>query len=307
LGRDDTRQPLPGGLRPAAGRASRGDPSGRPSLNVARLDVEQAIRTRRTHKCHGGEPVAREALEELLELAPSGTEHNPSPSAAPEPIAAPVRMRALRPKAGRCRSGRAPGAPDRPPVTPAPPGRNRCLREIDPRCRRSSPASVSSADIDALAGNPRCDAGWISTSSTWSWRRTGRRTRVSSTAARPRNATPGWARGSSATWSRGHRWSGPRGSGDRASRCRGAAGGRCESGCGSHGVVGWSAPRIYVDGRRVRAVRGRGVRARQSSSSAFRAAGSGSRSWPGREPGGRCCTRTAIGRGRAGHCHGRRL
>jgi hypothetical protein len=30
--------------------------------------------------------------------------------------------------------------------------------------RNSSPASVSSADLDALAGNPRCAAGWNSTS-----------------------------------------------------------------------------------------------------------------------------------------------
>jgi hypothetical protein len=52
------------------------------------------------------------------------------------------------------------------------------VRAVDPRARRSSPASVSSAEIDTLAGNPRCAAGWNSISSTWSWRRRGRATRV---------------------------------------------------------------------------------------------------------------------------------
>jgi nitroreductase len=33
------------------------------------MDVEQAIRTRRTHKAFGPEPVPRELLDELLELA----------------------------------------------------------------------------------------------------------------------------------------------------------------------------------------------------------------------------------------------
>ena len=58
-------------------------------------------------------------------------------------------------------------------------------------CCASSPASMSSADIDALAGNPRCAAGWNSTPWRWSWRRTGPRTRAWWTAAR-RPATPGW-------------------------------------------------------------------------------------------------------------------
>ncbi len=141
--------------------------------------------------------------------------------------------------------------------------------------RRSSPASVSGADIEALAGNPRCAAGWNSTSSTWSWRRTGRRTRVSPTAARPRNATPGRAGGASATWSRGHRWSGPRGA---ATACHAAAAlpaAAAESGCGSHGVVGWSAPgSTSMAGGCVRC-EAAGC-ARQSSSSAFHATGSGS-------------------------------
>jgi hypothetical protein len=126
--------------------------------------------------------------------------------------------------------------------------------------RSSSPASVSSADIDAFAGNPRCAAGWNSTVPT-SWRRTGRRTRVSSTAARPRNATPGRARGSSATWSRGHRWSGPRGSSNRASRCRGAARGPPRIRLRQPRRGRLVSARIHGDGRRVRTVRGRRLRA----------------------------------------------
>ncbi len=35
----------------------------------ARVDIDTAIRTRRTHKVFAGEPVARELVEELLELA----------------------------------------------------------------------------------------------------------------------------------------------------------------------------------------------------------------------------------------------
>jgi nitroreductase len=31
------------------------------------VELEEAIRTRRTHKAYGGEPVPRETLEELLE------------------------------------------------------------------------------------------------------------------------------------------------------------------------------------------------------------------------------------------------
>jgi nitroreductase len=34
---------------------------------TSRMELEDAIRTRRTHKAYGGEPVPRETLEELLE------------------------------------------------------------------------------------------------------------------------------------------------------------------------------------------------------------------------------------------------
>jgi nitroreductase len=40
------------------------------------VDVENAIRERRTHKAFGGEPVDRQTLEELLELARWAPNHN---------------------------------------------------------------------------------------------------------------------------------------------------------------------------------------------------------------------------------------
>jgi len=40
------------------------------------VDAEQAIRTRRTHKAYGAEPVPRATLEELFELARWAPNHN---------------------------------------------------------------------------------------------------------------------------------------------------------------------------------------------------------------------------------------
>src|SRR3954471_22871426 len=40
------------------------------------MDVEQAIRTRRTHKAYRPEPVDREQLEEILDLARWAPNHN---------------------------------------------------------------------------------------------------------------------------------------------------------------------------------------------------------------------------------------
>jgi nitroreductase len=40
------------------------------------VDLQDAIRTRRTHKAYGAEPVDRETLEELLELARWAPNHN---------------------------------------------------------------------------------------------------------------------------------------------------------------------------------------------------------------------------------------
>ena len=44
--------------------------------SVRRVDVETAIRTRRTHKAYGAEPVPREVVEELLELARWAPNHH---------------------------------------------------------------------------------------------------------------------------------------------------------------------------------------------------------------------------------------
>ena len=40
------------------------------------MDTEQAIRTRRTHKAYGAEPVSRRTLEDLFELARWAPNHN---------------------------------------------------------------------------------------------------------------------------------------------------------------------------------------------------------------------------------------
>jgi len=40
------------------------------------MELEDAIRTRRTHKAYGSDPVPRETLEELLELARWAPNHN---------------------------------------------------------------------------------------------------------------------------------------------------------------------------------------------------------------------------------------
>ena len=40
------------------------------------MDVEDAIRTRRTHKVYGSDPVPREALDQLFELARWAPNHN---------------------------------------------------------------------------------------------------------------------------------------------------------------------------------------------------------------------------------------
>jgi nitroreductase len=40
------------------------------------MDLQDAIRTRRTHKAYGADPVPRETLEELLELARWAPNHN---------------------------------------------------------------------------------------------------------------------------------------------------------------------------------------------------------------------------------------
>jgi nitroreductase len=46
------------------------------SASVARVELEEGIRTRRTHKAYGAEPVGRDTLDELLELARWAPNHN---------------------------------------------------------------------------------------------------------------------------------------------------------------------------------------------------------------------------------------
>src|SRR3954470_15510724 len=54
------------------------------------MDLEQAVKTRRTHKAYGHEPVDRETLEELFELARWAPNHN---------LTNPWRFRVLGPQA----------------------------------------------------------------------------------------------------------------------------------------------------------------------------------------------------------------
>jgi hypothetical protein len=61
--------------------------------------------------------------------------------------------------------GRAPSALDQPPLTPAPPRRSRCLREIDRRSRRSSGGGAWSATVLATARAGKA--------ASCSWRRAG--------------------------------------------------------------------------------------------------------------------------------------
>ena len=56
------------------------------------MDVETAIRTRRTHKAFGPEPLPREELEELLELARWAPNHH---------LTAPWRFRVVGPERWR--------------------------------------------------------------------------------------------------------------------------------------------------------------------------------------------------------------
>jgi Transposase, Mutator family len=69
--------------------------------------------------------------------------------------------RASRSVRADARVGRAPGTPDRPPLTPAPPWRSRCPRESDPRARRSSRAVAPHLTADAPARVPNAGAGGV--------------------------------------------------------------------------------------------------------------------------------------------------
>src|SRR5215207_10947605 len=66
-----------GGLPDSRGGAGDKDrPGGHGWHTTAALELEDAIRTRRTHKAYRAEPVPRETLEELFELARWAPNHN---------------------------------------------------------------------------------------------------------------------------------------------------------------------------------------------------------------------------------------
>ena len=64
------------------------------------MDVETAIRTRRTHKAFGSEPLPREQIDELLELASWAPNHN---------LTVPWRFRVVGPETLRRLSRSPPG------------------------------------------------------------------------------------------------------------------------------------------------------------------------------------------------------
>jgi nitroreductase len=75
------------------------------------MNIEQAIRTRRTHKAYGSEPVARETLDELFELARWAPNHH---------LTTPWRFRVLGPESlaqvKACAGTEAAGKLDRAPT-----------------------------------------------------------------------------------------------------------------------------------------------------------------------------------------------
>ena len=128
------------------------------------MDVEQAIRTRRTHKVFAPEPVPRELLDELFELARWAPNHH---------LTNPWRFRVLGPDslqrlkqaAGPESAGKLDRAPTLVAVTASAPRtrprtRRTCWRRQPPpmRCcwRRTDAAS---SGIGARPGVLRCEAG----------------------------------------------------------------------------------------------------------------------------------------------------
>ena len=75
------------------------------------MNIDEAIRTRRTHKAYGAEPVARETLEELFELARWAPNHH---------LTSPWRFRVVGPQAlarlKECAGPEARGQLDRAPT-----------------------------------------------------------------------------------------------------------------------------------------------------------------------------------------------
>src|SRR5207248_7111772 len=71
------RRSAPGSRASTRNRGtSRSPTDGRDAATVIRMDVEEAIRSRRTHKAFAPEPVPRELLDELLELARWASNHH---------------------------------------------------------------------------------------------------------------------------------------------------------------------------------------------------------------------------------------
>ena len=121
--------------------------------SFARVDVDDAIRTRRTHKAYGSEPVPRETLDELFELARWAPNHN---------LTNPWRFRVLGPESlaelegGRGRGGRGEARPR----TDAR-GRARWSRRGDPvQDEEDHAAAAVAAYIVLLAAHARGLAGY---------------------------------------------------------------------------------------------------------------------------------------------------
>jgi nitroreductase len=116
------------------------------------VEVEDAIRTRRTHKVYGSEPVPRETLEELFELARWAPNHN---------LTNPWRFRVLGPEAlARLKEAAGPEAAaklDRAPTLVA----ASQLRSDDPLQDEEDLCAVATASyIVLLAAHARGLAGY---------------------------------------------------------------------------------------------------------------------------------------------------
>jgi nitroreductase len=101
---------------------------------VEQMDVETAIRTRRTHKAFDPEPVPRQTLDELLDLARWAPNHH---------LTAPWRFRVLGPGAlGRLKQAAGPEAA---------PKLDRCPTLIVASCALSGDPEQDEEDLHATA------------------------------------------------------------------------------------------------------------------------------------------------------------
>src|SRR3954447_20043187 len=149
----------------ARSRASRSTPTKRTTARTrteAAVDLEDAIRSRRTHKAYGAEPVDRATLEELFELARWAPNHH---------LTNPWRFRVLGPHAlerlkaaeERVKPG-ASGKLDRAPTLVAVTAR--LTGESPGQDREDVLASAVAAYIVLLAAHERGLAGYWRTIST---------------------------------------------------------------------------------------------------------------------------------------------